>query len=939
MAIRVHQLAKELGVTSKDIMQEAQNHGIVVQNHMGSLTEAEANLIRAFLYVPGATPAPAKAPAKAPTKTEGPLPAAGSPSLAAPAHAAESETHAASASAAGSPAADAAQAAPAFRIAPSVRPPAGPAPLPQSQPLSDESEIEAPPETAEVEETVAAIEDEGDGDEKKDEAAPAAPTHRMMAQIRPPTMKKAGEAAPTEKAPAAESAPPAPRVVTPMTAISPAASRTVISSPLQSPERPTTREPAVRRGGTIVGRKELPVAPPKTDGRPGFGQGRTPVTSNDGMVQTTSEGSKRTFVRQAGGTVGGPMARGRGPIGGTGAPGFNRGRTDRDAGRPQFGKKMQMVLPDARPKSVEIKMPISIKDLAAAMGLKANILIEKLMRDHKKLFNLNAALDKDTVELLGMDFDVEIKVLEADDVEKNFISQEVEAFTGDPADLVPRPPIITFLGHVDHGKTSLLDYIRKTRIAEREYGGITQHIGAWRVATEKGDVVFLDTPGHKAFTEMRARGAHLTDVVVLVVAADDGIMPQTEEAVAHARAAETTIVVAINKCDKPEANPMKVRQQLVGIGLQPEEWGGDTVCVDVSALTGQGMDKLLDYLALVTELKELKANPKRPGVGTVVEAMQKKGEGNVIRLLMTDGTLHRGDNFLCGHVFGKVKAIRLQGGKVVNDAGPCWPVEIGGLSELPQAGDKFYVVKDADKAKAIADERARAIRDRRLAVTQHINLESLLKQSQTGQLNIVLKVDTTGSLEVLKKSIMELSHAEIQPRIIHAAVGPVSETDVTLADASNAVVLGFHVTDSAAARKQAEESGVEVRHYHVIYKLLDELKEAIEGRLAPEEKETTTGHVEVRQVFKVSKIGTIAGCYVADGVIRRTARVRLMRNGILIHEGKIESLRHMKDDVKEAKEGHECGIRIEGYDDIKVGDMIEPYEIEKIKRTLDQVSG
>jgi translation initiation factor IF-2 len=801
-----------------------------------------------------------------------------------------------------------------YRVVTPVRPPSS-RPVEPPAPMAPAAEVQAPAPTA-----LAA------------EAAPPASPMRMMAPVRPPQMKQA--AAP--QAPAAASQAAAEPVddgtqeadevrghrEAPM--LTPSSMKTVVSKEISTmADRPTTREPMQRRGGTIVGRKELPApAARTTDGRSGP---RVPVIQHDGMVQTTSEGSKRTFVRSRTDQMG-PKGRGRGPMmmppGMRGAP--QHGRQKSASGTPAT----------ARPASIEIKMPITVKDLSSAMGVKSNEIIQKLLRDHGKLATLNMTLDKDTVELLGLDFECEIKVGEAHDLEKSFIDEQTEAFTDDPADLAPRPPIITFLGHVDHGKTSLLDYIRKTRVAEREHGGITQHIGAWRVSVPTGDVVFLDTPGHKAFTEMRARGATLTDVVVLVVAADDGVMPQTEEAIAHARAAGVEIVVAVNKIDKPEANPMQVRQQLVGLGLQPEEWGGTVGVFDVSALTGQGIDKLLEYLAVASDMLELKANPKRPAEATVIEAMQKKGEGNVVRLVITNGTLRRGDSFLCGQVFGKVKAIRLGGTKVVSEAGPAWPVEIGGLAELPQSGDKFFVVRDVEKAKNLAAERTRQLRDKKLNVTQHVNLESLLKQAATGQLNLVLKVDTTGSLEVLKKSIMELSHAEIQPRIIHSAVGPVTETDVTLADASDAVILGFHVTDSAAARRLAEDKGVEIRHYHVIYKLIDELKEALEGRLAPEEKEVITGHVEVRQIFRVSKIGTIAGCYVQDGVIRRTARVRLMRNGILIHEGKIESLKHMKDDVKEITEGRECGIRIDGYDDIKVGDTIEPYEIEKVKRTL-----
>ncbi len=873
MSIRVHKLAKELGVTSKDIMAEARKHGVEVKNHMGSLTEAQANLIRAFLYVPPPKEEPKPVEAEAPAVEEAPVveeskvdaPPKVAPVEEEPAPKPKPKTK---------------------QILETVSPPG--APTPEEKPVAAEV-ADAPPKgprEVTVSGDIAARivnRPEGEGDDGGSEPAP-----------------KTRET----------------KVVSPT--ISPGAGITIEAKELGSlKDRETTKGLPERRGPTILGHKDIPQqtrSAPSWQKAPQMGN-----LDSGGMIQTSREGSKRTFVR----------APQRG--GGYRGPGGRRGGGQGNRMMPRRKKAKQ---PVERPTSCEIQLPITVKDLSAAMGLKAAVIIESLIRDHGMFPSINTTLDKDTVELIGLEFECEIQVKDAENLEKQFVEDELEVWDTQEEDLVPRAPVVTFLGHVDHGKTTLLDYIRKSRVAEREAGGITQHIGAWRVNTPHGDVVFLDTPGHKAFTEMRARGAQVTDLVVLVVAADEGVKPQTEEAVAHAQAAETPIVVALTKCDKHEANPMQVKQQLVGLGLQPEEWGGDTVCVEVSGITGKGVDDLLEYLGLVSEVLDLKADPKRPAIATVIEAYQRKGEGNVARLIVTDGTLHRGDTYLVGHLVGKIKAIRNQDGKMIKEAGPSMPVEVPSMPELPRAGDRFYIVRDVAKAKQLADERQVQARDDRLAQNQRASLDNLLKQAETGRVNIILKTDTQGSLEVLKKEILSFKHDEIEPRIIHGAVGGVTETDVTLADASDAVILGFNVTDNSAARKLSKQKRVEIRHYSVIYKLLDELKDALEGQLAPEELEKITGHVEVLKTFKVSKLGTIAGCLVQDGVVRASSRVRITRDGILIHEGKIASLRHVKDDVREVKEGSECGIRIDGFDDIKVGDILEPYDVEKVKRTL-----
>jgi translation initiation factor IF-2 len=586
----------------------------------------------------------------------------------------------------------------------------------------------------------------------------------------------------------------------------------------------------------------------------------------------------------------------------------------------------------------EIRVPISIKDLSAVLGIKANQIIGKLMQAGV-MVNINAVVDADQVALLTADFGLDIPIRQHDTVETTVGA--LEATTDRPGDLQPRPPVVTFLGHVDHGKTSLLDRIRKTEVAAHEHGGITQHIGAYRVTIGGKTVVFLDTPGHEAFTAMRARGADVTDIAVLVVAADDGVMPQTEEAIDHARAAEVPIVVAVNKCDKPEANPTRVRQDLSRLGLQPEEWGGDTVCVDVSAITGKGVDELIEMLTLVAELRELKANPDRSARGTVLEAQMSETRGPVATVLVQEGTLHVGDIMVVGAAFGRVKALYDDRGRLTKEAGPSCPVAVAGLSTLPEAGDKLIVIEDIQKARALADERANKARETAVTQRGHVSLENLFESIEAGQVQellIVLKTDVRGTLEAVNKVLSGISAPGIKVRVLRASVGGISTSDVLLADASDAIIVGMNVVADSAARSLAEQEGVSVRTYNVIYRLKEEIEKALVGMLAPEEREVVMGHAEVRQIFKISRLGTIAGCYVLDGVIGRNHRVRLVREGAVIHDGRLGSLRRVKDDVREVREGYECGMHLESYDDIKVGDIMETYQIEKVARTLESAA-
>lgn len=593
------------------------------------------------------------------------------------------------------------------------------------------------------------------------------------------------------------------------------------------------------------------------------------------------------------------------------------------------------VQPKEKEEKITIELPASVKDVSAALGVKSGEIISKLLIGHNIFATINQSLDGEIIEMLGIEYGVEVELKQAKEDEEEFSLEE----TVDKAeDLKARAPIVTFLGHVDHGKTSLLDSIRKTDTASLESGGITQHIGAYRVDTNGKSVVFLDTPGHEAFTAMRARGANVTDLVVLVVAADDGVMPQTEEAINHARAANVPIVVAINKVDKPEANVLKVKQQLASLDLNPEDWGGKVQMIETSVVTKKGIDALLDGLLLEAEVLELKAVARKPARGIVLEAHIHEGRGVIANLLVREGTLRHGDIVLCGQTFGRARALYNDRGKVIKEAVPSTPVAISGLSTCPEAGDKFYVIKDIQKARDIASKRERKIREVTLSGRQHVTLENLYKKIEEGhikEIKIILKADFKGSVEVLKKSLEKISNKEVRTRILHSGVGGITETDILLADASDAVVIGFHVVPEDKAKILAEACGVDVRLYKVIYDATNDIKAALEGMLTPDKVEHTLGSVEVRKIFKVSKVGNIAGCYVKNGKILRNSMVRLIRDSVVLYDGKIATLRIVKEDSKEVRAGYECGIKIVGFDDIKVGDVIESYEIKHVARTLN----
>ncbi|RMG28202.1 MAG: translation initiation factor IF-2, partial [Gammaproteobacteria bacterium] len=579
----------------------------------------------------------------------------------------------------------------------------------------------------------------------------------------------------------------------------------------------------------------------------------------------------------------------------------------------------------------EVTLPetITVAELARKMSVKAAEVIKKLMQ-MGMMVRINDVLDQETAQIVVEEMGHKPVLLRENELEE-------EVLRAEGGTEVPRPPVVTIMGHVDHGKTSLLDYIRKSQVAAGEAGGITQHIGAYQVDTGHGKITFLDTPGHAAFTAMRARGAHITDVVVLVVAADDGVMPQTEEAIQHARAAGVPIIVAVNKIDKPDADPDRVRNELAQREVIPEEWGGENLFVNVSAKTGQGIDDLLEAILLQAEVLELRARVGIPARGVVIESSLEKGRGPVATVLVRDGVLKKGDVILSGTEYGRVRMMFDENGKAVEEAGPGTPVQVLGLSGVPQAGDDLVVVQEERKAREVALFRQKKQRESQLTQQRQANLEDFFSQMGKGevaQLNLLIKADVQGSLEAMRDALTKLSNEDVQVNVVAGGVGAITESDVTLAVASNAIILGFNVRADAAARRAIEANGVDVRYYSVIYEAIEDVKKALSGLLSPEVREEIIGLAEVLDVFRSSKFGNIAGCRVLEGVVRRHAPIRVLRDNVVIFEGELESLRRHKDDVQEVRAGTECGIGVKDYNDIKIGDQIEVFERHEVERTL-----
>jgi translation initiation factor IF-2 len=659
---------------------------------------------------------------------------------------------------------------------------------------------------------------------------------------------------------------------------------------------------------------------------------KKPPAKVGGKLIKSSETSS-TWQEEGAKRAGGLKTRGdsSGGVGGGWRAGGGRNKRQRQSSESSADTNFQ-VPTEPVVRDVHVPETITVADLAHSMSVKSAEVI-KLLMGMGQMVTINQVLDQDTAMILVEEMGHKAFAAKLDDPDLDL------GIAGHDAELLGRPPVVTVMGHVDHGKTSLLDKIRLAKVASGEAGGITQHIGAYHVETPRGVITFLDTPGHEAFTAMRARGAKATDIVILVVAADDGVMPQTKEAIAHARAAGVPIVVAINKIDKPEANPERVKQELVAEQVVPEEYGGDIPFIPVSAKSGEGIDSLLENVLLQAEVLELKAPKDAPAHGLVIEARLDKGKGPVATVLVQSGTLKRGDMILAGSSFGRVRAMLDENGKPCNEAGPSIPVEIQGLSEVPAAGESVQVVPDERKAREIALFRQGKFRDVKLAKQQAVKLETMMENMGEGAveaklLPIIIKADVQGSQEALSQSLQKLSTPEVKVQIVHAGVGGITETDVNLAVASKAVIIGFNSRADALARKLAENNGVDIRYHNIIYDAVDEVKLALSGMLTPDKKEEITGMVEIRQVFLVSKVGAIAGCLVVDGLVKRTSSVRLLRDNVVIWTGELDSLKRFKDDAKEVRAGVECGLSLKGYNDIQEGDQLEVFEVTEVARSL-----
>lgn len=956
MGVRIHALAKELGLESKMVMEFLEGRGVRVKGHMSSIKDDEAELVRIFL-APDPEPEPEPEPEPVPEPQEEAVeesaaveeePVAAAEEVSAveepeeiselPAEVAEPE-----------PVVEAVQAeeAPVEEVAEIAED----LPVAEEDPIAEpavESAPEEEPAVAEVPEPEAVAEpvsEPASSDEVESVETPESPVESPAETVAESPVEPVVEAAP-------EPPKKTPRkiVMAPGFGGDSGDQKTPIM-PVARPLDPKAPTPRKSKGRPLIIRSKAPARPagrtdsgPRRDrpaGGPGRGGPRTGGTSRP-AAPSSAHGAKKVMVFP-GAEAGGPPGAKRGGGPGRGGPG-GKGR-GRQQSRPRnqesdFTRRrlQQDLIPEDLPDQITLEEPASIKDLSLALGVKQTALLKKLM-NQGMLANVNSPLSQEIVDTLSVEINCEI-ILEAPKAFETTLD-EIESFEDAESDLILRAPVVTMMGHVDHGKTTLLDKIRESSITKSESGGITQHLSAYRVDKGNAHVVFVDTPGHRAFTSMRARGANVTDVVVLVVAADDGPMPQTEEAIEHAKAAEVPIVVAINKMDRPGANIDMVKAKLAELGLTPSDWGGDTEMIPVSAMTGEGVDGLLEHLSLESEILELKANPEKKAIGTVLDSRASTGEGNVITVLVQDGTLHQGDNVVCGPAHGKIRTLKSTSGHHLETAPPATPVEITGLNDLPEAGDKLYSLDSASKARQIAEERQEAKAKADRAERQKVTLEGLfdtIDKAKTKEINVIVKTDVKGTLDVLKSELSSMHTEEVAVRVLRGGVGEISESDILLADASNAIVIGFHVSASDKARSEAESHGVEIRTYTVIYEILEDMKQALEGMLSPDISEELQGSAEILHLFKSSKLGNIAGCMVRSGIITRDDKIRLIRDGVMVYEGKLASLKRVKDDAKEVREGFECGLVVKGYNDIKVGDFIESYKVIETSRKLGETN-
>jgi len=896
LATRVFELARELGVTSKVVLTKCRAEGLEIKNHMSTVSAGLEATIREW-FSEGAGGGTAievaehvdlQSARKEASKRRRRTPKA-------------EEVEATETEAPEAPVEEAAPGQEAVAVASAEQAPAGEAPV-------EESAAEAP--------------GEGQPAEAPGEGQPAEAPSEVQPRQEAPSAEKRKKRRPKEPEeplrpagpqvvpkPAVLKGPRVVRVERPDFVRAPRP-RTAEGPPSLAAERKTVGErPKGPRGAAGVQEQETTGKKKSKRRTPRRRAGRS-ADSGERIKEWRDQDLLERSERLA--SAGGGLRRHR----------ANVSRRSVDAGAITRGSKVQ------------VQEPITVKSLSAAAGLKVADILKKLL-GLGVMATINDVLDRETAEAVVVDFGIELDIKEARTAEDELL----EKFQARPKGRqVPRAPVVTFLGHVDHGKTSLLDKIRATAVTEGEAGGITQHIGAYRFDRGDTHVVFLDTPGHEAFTAMRARGANMTDIVVLVVAADDGVMPQTIEAISHAKAAGVPIVVALNKIDVPNANVQRALGQLAENGLSPREWGGDVEVIQTSAETGEGIDNLLETLSLEAELLELKAEEDAPATGYVIEAEMDPGFGVVSRLLVREGTLKVGDILVAGRGYGRVRTIRDDRGRNVDAALPATPVEVAGLDEIPEAGDRFYVVDNLDQARDVAEQKRQASRAQELASTPTHSLEALLGRIEAGEVNelpIIIKADVQGSIEALRGSLNDLSTDEAKVNILHAGVGAISTGDVALAEASGAIILGFNVAADAASRQLAEEKGVDIRLYRVIYDVIEDIRSALSEGLAPEIREETLGRAEVRQVFRISRLGTIAGCYVTDGAVQRNARVRIIRDQVVVADDRtLESLKRFKDDAREVRAGLECGLKVAGYDDIKEGDVLEFYQQVEVARTL-----
>jgi len=907
--VRVYELAKELGLAHRDLVGKIRALGIDVANHMSHIEAADVDRIRRALdrerqeslveerltdTVIRRRSKSAPPLASRPAAPVAATPAAPSPAAAPPVRARAPEA---------APAAPPAVSEPPAPPAPAPRVEVTPAPVPVAvEPAAPASPVEPVQRRRVVE-------------------APSLAAPEPPAVAAPVAAPAAAAAAPAIAARRAESE----KVVAPAATAAAAAAPATLAGPPVTIR--TITSPVVTGSAATGAFIQLPGMPPRGEA------GVPKIEIKDRDEELRRLGRTGLINRQ-------PAGRDRYGRPAFGAPGQRPGAPPRKkvAAAGKKIKKTEITTPAEHKRVVRMGETIAVSDLAQKMGIKGKEVIKKLWALGMMGVNINQDIDLDTATLIATEFGYQIEstAFNEDEVIADAETQDA------PEDLVPRAPVVTIMGHVDHGKTSLLDAIRKANVAGGEAGGITQHIGAYKVHSDRGDVVFLDTPGHEAFTAMRARGAQMTDIVVLVVAADDGPMPQTIEAINHAKEAGVPILVAVNKIDKPGANPDLIRNKLSEHGLVSEEWGGETIYVNVSAKTKQGIDKLLEMLALQAEVLELKANPNRAGKGHVVEARLDRARGPISTILVEEGTLRVGDLVVAGEFAGKIRAMLNDQGQTLAEAGPSTPVEVLGLDGVPDAGETFNVVEDERAAKSLVEHRRDNRRKKDLAGTTRVSLENILDKIKAGdvkEVKIVLKADVQGSIEAIANALTNLSTDAVGVNVISTGVGGITESDVSLAKASSAIIIGFNVRPAGKSQQMAEQEGVDIKLYQVIYDAIDDVKKAMVGMLAPVLREKVLGRAEVRQVFTIPKAGTIAGSFVTDGKVTRKAQVRLIRDSVVVFTGKIGSLRRFKDDASEVTQGYECGISIDGYGDVKEGDVIEAFEIESVAPTLENPTG